>query len=578
MSEALFIFTFSPIQRFITEARRTSDLRVGSQILVELSRAACEAAVAAGGTLIFPAGSLTCATLDLPNKIMVKTSWETLDSFAKAVEDGFWKEWGKVAASARVELDRYNLPPDLVWEKIWKRQTGSFWEVYWSASRITADGYAAAYDRAERALAARKRSRGFGPSQEEHIKDTLSGRRQALETFALDARKYWTSLSQHPHCSPSRLRRDSPERLDAIGAIKRFSRVANDRNRLFASTSTVASQDFLEDVLSKPEAIAALRAYRNYVQRLLGQSLFETRPGQLEWPYDGVLFYLESLTPRYLKEEFGVTGIDPTLLRESQGLLRKLYAAIGRRPSPYYAILIMDGDDMGRHVNDCMAKPNPEDAHYKLSESLSEYSRAAQAALPAFCGTMVYNGGDDVLALLPLSQAFGAYLGLTAQFQQITGGSASAGIAIVHRSYPLGAALRAARQAEQRAKKVPQKDAVCLCVMKRSGETNWISSPRLAIGALFEQTVQHFRDNAVSSKFAYDVLQSTYGLPAADEKFHSELKRLVNRHRDTTLFDSPAAEAWAGELAQWATRLSGTSEELGRWLVFARFVAAGGEE
>ena len=40
MPDAVLIFTFSPIQSFIAEARRASDLYVGSQILVRLAKAA----------------------------------------------------------------------------------------------------------------------------------------------------------------------------------------------------------------------------------------------------------------------------------------------------------------------------------------------------------------------------------------------------------------------------------------------------------------------------------------------------------------------------------------------------------
>lgn len=578
MSDALFIFTFSPIQRFIVEARRTSDLRVGSQILVHLSRAVCQAAIEADGVLIFPSGFSQNASHDLPNKILVRTDSSKLNSLAKAVVDQFWIKWADIAATARKELEQCGVQPDPVWEKIWKRQTESFWEVYWAAAEIGAGGYAVAYDQAERALAARKRTRTFDASLEEHFKDSLSGKRQALETRTLDARKYWQQISLHPHCSPSRLRRNSPERLDSIGAIKRFSRVADKANRLFASTSTVASQDFLMRLLEKPEAVQALAAYRNCIEALLGDSLFETRSDQKEWPYDGVLFYMESLTPRYLEEEFGKTNVRAADLGEAQGLLKKLYNAAGEHPSPYYAILMLDGDNMGQRVYQCLSQPNPEQKHHEFSTSLSQFSQAALSIVPGFNGTLVYNGGDDVLALLPLSQTFGAYLALAEQFYQLTSGSASAGLAIAHRSYPLGASLRAARDAEHRAKSVPDKDAVCLCVMKRSGETTWITSPRTAVGNLFEQAVIRFKENAISSKFAYDVLRATYALPMVDAKFKSEIKRLANRHRDKEQLDSLAAEAWTGELSAWASRLSGSSEELARWLVFARFVAAGGEQ
>lgn len=70
MSQGIFIFTFSPIQDFIQEARKTADLRAGSQILVELSKAVANTlAGQPGTTMIFPAET---DQGDIPNKIVAR--------------------------------------------------------------------------------------------------------------------------------------------------------------------------------------------------------------------------------------------------------------------------------------------------------------------------------------------------------------------------------------------------------------------------------------------------------------------------------------------------------------------------
>jgi hypothetical protein len=119
--------------------------------------------------------------------------------------------------------------------------------------------------------------------------------------------------------------------------------------------------------------------------------------------------------------------------------------------------------------------------------------------------------------------------------------------------------------------------------LKRSGETLEMRSPWKAIGDTFTEMTKLFQGDAdgepLSSKFAYDVLQTAYALPEADEKSQAELRRLLKRHRNPKHPQAPDPDKWAERLHTWATQLPEQSpEELGRWLVFARFVAQGGRE
>ena len=157
--------------------------------------------------------------------------------------------------------------------------------------------------------------------------------------------------------------------------------------------------------------------------------------------------------------------------------LRDLYEATGRRPATYYAIMVFDGDDMGRQVSACLDSENPEEAHRAFSHTLTKFSHHVEPIVRSHMGRVVYNGGDDVLALLPLSTALKAGQQLARQFEADVGGTASAGIAIVHHTYPLGAALEKARTAESIAKhQVAGKAAVCVTVVKRSGEASQMRS------------------------------------------------------------------------------------------------------
>lgn len=217
----------------------------------------------------------------------------------------------------------------------------------------------------------------------------------------------------------------------------------------------------------------------------------------------------------------------------------------------YYAILCMDGDDMGQWVSgakapaltkaladksavlfrehwkhatakaDDVLRPLSPSYHAALSESLNHFSLyAAGQVVEKFGGQLFYAGGDDVLAILPAQNALDCAIALKCAFQGHVpedastniksklselfefpvkkGGflccidnagrserlrpnwplivpgptaSVSVGIAIGHVRSPMQEVIQAAREAESVAKKVPNKGAYCLRVMKRSGES-----------------------------------------------------------------------------------------------------------
>ncbi|MER3473978.1 MAG: hypothetical protein C4335_08075 [Armatimonadota bacterium] len=59
MSEYLFSISIGPVQEFISAARRTADLRAGSQLLQDIGMHPAEAIDSRGGSLIFPADQQT---------------------------------------------------------------------------------------------------------------------------------------------------------------------------------------------------------------------------------------------------------------------------------------------------------------------------------------------------------------------------------------------------------------------------------------------------------------------------------------------------------------------------------------
>jgi CRISPR-associated protein Cmr2 len=580
MPEAVLIFTFSPVQPFIAEARRAADLYAGSRILVNLATAAAAAVEAGGGKLVYPA---TVAG-DVPNKLVAVVPADRAKAIAEAAEAKLRERWAKTVSTARDRLAGLEPKPDATWEAIWARQAPGPWEVYWAAAPMDADGgaaYAAAYRRADRTLAAAKRTRTFLQAEEPGLKDSLSGARSALRTEALDARDYWAVIAALPSVTAAKLRPEGRERLDTLGAVKRFGA---EGDTPFLSTSSVASSDFL--ARARERAPAALRAYRQAVETVLGDHAYRSRP-DADWPYDGDLFYPETLRPTALADRYGRTSLTEATLTPVREALHALHKAAGGPPSPYYGIVVLDGDDMGKRIADCLRDPDPRGKHTALSERLATFAGAVGTVTEGHHAAVIYNGGDDVLLLAPLAAALPVTRALAERFRETTGGTASAGIAVVHHLSPLDAALAATRAAEERAKWVPGKAAVCLRVLKRSGETAELRCRWDGLGTTVTDLVHLFTETdgrqPLASRFPYAVANAAYAVPDPGVMFTAELRRLLGRHRDRSHRDAPDPETWAARLNAWAAGLPAVggvsaTEHLARWLIFARFVAQGGGE
>lgn len=268
-------------------------------------------------------------------------------------------------------------------------------------------------------------------------------------------------------------------------------------------------------------------------------------------------------------------------------------------PPVYYAILAMDADRMGRWLKGDYApqvrevlhpkmadyykglgskasagleakRPVGPALHASISEALNNFaSHVAPGIVKKYRGTMIYSGGDDVLALLParravacaaeLRHAFRGEDGDTCGWTQRDGrqlltmgnrANLSAGIAFVHFMEDLRLALEAARQAEASAKS-GGRNWLTLRFMRRSGEH---SEAGLSWGHVpwFQELVQTFAGGA-TDRWAYRLRQELPTLQAVtlpDAAVEAEIRRLVNR----TEGGGDTAERKAlsgGEAGQW---------------------------
>jgi CRISPR-associated protein Cmr2 len=572
MNEAILIFSLGPVQGFIAEARRVGDLDAGSEALKRLSRAAGRAIQDQGGTLIYPAH----LEEDVPNKLVARAPDKRVEAIAETAQEAVQEEWREHANAARRALAKYDPPPDDFWEAIWERQTTTFWETYWAAAPLDG-GYEAAYDKANRAFDATKRTRVFPKVEEQDLKDSLSGQRSALRTADLRADEYWAQVAASSEVTQAQLRPQGRERLDALGAVKRWGGLADKS----PSVSHVAATDFLT---AAQEHSKELKAYRSTIENLMHNRLYRVSDDPV-WPYDGDLFFEETLTENRLADSYGLTQPQPGLLEAARETLTKtLYPVVGH-PSHYYAVIVFDGDGVGKMVSKC----ETEATHRAFSQRLLDFAKTARGLILEQAAHPVYVGGDDVLALSPLSKALPLAQTLAEQFKSTVKGTASAGVALAHHLHPLDATLIAARAAEGRAKNIEGKASVCVRTLRRSGEQFDVRSRWDNLGD-FELLISFFRDGALSSKLPYAVAESAYAFSDPSAAFEAELKRLLKRHCDPKKWSENEATEWAARLRTWAEGLPGPAkqqaadplqktshaEELARWLALARFLAQGG--
>jgi CRISPR/Cas system-associated protein Cas10 (large subunit of type III CRISPR-Cas system) len=186
--------------------------------------------------------------------------------------------------------------------------------------------------------------------------------------------------------------------------------------------------------------------------------------------------------------------------------------------------------------------------HLQFSESLSNFAlHIAPRIVRAHKGRLIYAGGDDVLAMLPASNALACAHDLQMAFsgkapmkecgiRELSPGflaidhrsgrdqlgklipfivpgpraTASVGIAMAHFKAPLQDVVRAAQAAEKRAKKhCPEKNAFAVSVFKHSGEiSEWDGTFRNAAAlAAFSDLLRLMNEEVLSSKFPHKFLE-----------------------------------------------------------------------
>lgn len=510
--------------------------------------------------------------------------------------------------------------------------------------------YPALYDLAERVQAAAKSTRPFEQTCQKGWRDSLTGESEWL-THDPDllgvppgqrTDTLWTRVAEkHPAWARK------GEHLGAMSALKRlwptlFSReVARalgkpDIGRFVVSTHTMALAGQLESL------DAAIQ--RNQAGDLL-DLIKDTNHAPPALPRK--LAKLRNSAAAQVLAAFDAAGddVDETRIHK---LAKAFEKAVGVKPETYYGLLMMDGDQMGAILaGESTVKtaisyhqsfhPQVHDGFKKLAErniKLNRYKDQRRAVSPGrhlaissalndfsqqvarhvveqeHRGRLIYAGGDDVLAVLPVADLLNcadrlhhAYSGtlpedaaldwrelrknprelhcksgfvwLDGRLRRMMGrnATASTGVVVAHHQAPLGAVVQALR-ATEKAAKTYGRDALAIKVIKRSGGALQIALKWDRLG-LLQSLIRFLRHQDTSRRAVYHSLVWLDDLP--DPSSHRYLLSDLLRYQ----FDRQCKNGLPAEfdelpkaLVDWAiTQIDGPKAALSALMSVGEFLA-----
>jgi len=550
----LFLVSVGPVQDFIASARRSRDLFFGSWLLSELSKAAAKRIVDDNGleSLIFPAPTkvelLDPETkLNVANKIVARIT-QPPDTMGKNVYDAIMKQLEIIGAYAYREMGAID-------QEFAAQQIHDLVEYYWAAVEYDNTDYADKRQKLEMLMSARKNTRGFqrvtwGSPQ---FKSSIDGQ---LESVIPDNKYAHFNHSSDERTKKAKILYDQygagpAERLSGVDLLKR--RGETKPVSYFPSTSHIATIPFLARLnqLDSDQTDKAKEKWNTYVEEVkeLSENRLEYVSGLTKEEYHKILGKLEGslLFEERMRDLLDfVKNKDSDQAKEVKKALQCFYdftdEKLGNaRPDPYYALLLADGDHMGQTIDHFAKEGEDYKQHQQLSRQLDTFAGGVREIIENHKGALVYSGGDDVLAFLPLHTVLQCAKELAKdfrrklnafQYEKDKSPTLSVGIAIVHHLHPLSDALNIARVAEKKAKEAGR-NALAVTVNKRSGGEYTTTGHWDVIDGQLEKLIEY--TDTIPSGTTYelqDMLQRlgfSTGNSVLQDAMQAEVRRILQR-------------------------------------------------
>ena len=483
---AIIYFSITPVQSFIAEARKTRDLWSGSFLLSYLSGCAMMG-VGNDGKIIDPylgnenpiwnhlknggIQSNSMVTGSLPNQFIVEVDDNKINEVADNCIHKFNECWNMIAEKI---YDKYLKQLEEAYpetKKIWNRQVKNYWNIMW-----VAEDY--------QALKGRKNWKWKDLEAEPGDHCSIMANYQELSGYIRKNNKdkqdeFWGSIRK----KAGKLDLDEDERLCAIAFIKRFfPKIAKEAINWDLNVKNWPSTVYMAAVpwFRKNSINGFGDEYYNKVcsddedyvkNEKIPENIGLITNNKLP-TLNGNFFFIETLSS---EKATPLKGEEKR--QELIKMLKNLHGEStheNNKPSPYYALLLMDGDNIGK----TKAEGDPK----VVSKSLSKFSNNVGNIVKRFNGVTIYAGGDDVLAMLPADTAIDCahelYKAFKEMFKEIDV-SISAGIVISHYHQPLKKVYMEAKSLlENVAKEQNGKNSIAISVLKGSEKhlqwvTNW---------------------------------------------------------------------------------------------------------
>ena len=538
-----FHFTIGPVQSFVAQARRTRDFWAGSFLVSWLAGVAMVSVKRQAGedSIKFPTVDKDYLTWietgkglgkpprqgGIPNRFQAEVDKIFEPEIVVENVNKAWKEladlvWNKDLAQIKPEKQA------IITKEIWDRQIKSFWEISWVLTDETASDL----------LDRRKNWRNHFASEEPGAKcmmmsgwQELSGE---LKPNAKGIENFWKPIRTRTGLMDLR----EGEHLCAIAFIKRrFARHFKDLNKPkiddkklwnrirhfnpsfkkssdkkigwargweletgIPSISYMAAVHWLEKIIreEKREKLdllleAAKKAKIDESEKksniaCLKQACEQFNVDKKLIALDGSAFFISELENKNLYEDKKLSGLMITALKNLDT----------KPPAPFYAILMMDGDSLGKKMSIL-------DNQAPISDALKDFTDSVPKLVSQHCGFLVYAGGDDVLAILPLERVFACAIQIREHYQKcfqatknqaIANSTISAAVEFAHIKMPLTKILRDAhRLLDNVAKEGCGRDAIAVQVWKSGGRAIEWAMP-------WECALNEKRDNLILADIA----------------------------------------------------------------------------
>lgn len=532
MTKYLFLFTITPVQSFVEQARKTQDLYASSFLLSYLCKTAIDN-LPEGAELIFP----DKMNQSLPNRFLaiIETEKDNIKNICQSIES-IVKE--RIEEIANKIMDGLKITKPVGFNE----QIKNYFTINWVALPWDETNYRKQYKEIESIMGATKSVRVFHQfsDQETGRKCSICGERNVKfyrmtkhekDEKAIKNKKLFSNnvlvigSKEYSHIPIKYLK--SGEGLCGVCFMKRCLEVAkiNSYNAEFPSTAEVA---LFEAFQKLPYDIKPIIESGEYEP----QGIFLLKNKQS----------LDNLTDISEKEKTNTKEIYNALVKNEINF------------SPYYAVVLFDGDNMGKWLSGENIKDQElKNFHTRLTKQLSEFAKFVRGYGKPPRGITVYAGGEDFLGFFNLCYLLEAIKELRQKFHILVNEplrefykdsskdiTFSAGIVIAHIKTPLSEVLRWAREVEHKAKKIDSnKDAFAIAVLKHSGEIEyadykWKITGEYVIDRL-SLLINAIKDDKLSNTFIKKLHEEMLRLMDKNGKFYedtivtTELNRLIKR-------------------------------------------------